>query len=135
MKLSAFSFQLSAFSQEPVFILDTIGELRSMYSASDIVFVGGSLVKKGGQNPIEPASLSKPIIFGRHTFNFQDVTKIFLENEAGIEVENKEEFYSAVRFLMDNPRDRKKLGINAKDAINKNSGSSQRTLDLILSNF
>jgi len=45
---------------EPIFILDTIGELRSMYSASDIVFVGGSLVKKGGQNPIEPASVSKP---------------------------------------------------------------------------
>ncbi|MDP2912236.1 MAG: 3-deoxy-D-manno-octulosonic acid transferase, partial [Candidatus Omnitrophota bacterium] len=106
---------------EPVFILDTIGELRSMYSASDIVFVGGSLVRKGGQNPIEPASLSKPIIFGKYTFNFHDVTKIFLENEAGIEAENKEEFYSAVRFLMDNPRDRKKLGMNAKDAINKNS--------------
>ncbi|MEK6733012.1 MAG: 3-deoxy-D-manno-octulosonic acid transferase [Candidatus Omnitrophota bacterium] len=120
---------------EPVFILDTIGELRSMYSASDIVFVGGSFVKKGGQNPIEPASLSKPIIFGKYTFNFQDVTKIFLENEAGIEAENKKEFYSAVRFLMDNPRDRKKLGMNAKDAINKNSGSSQRTIDLILSNF
>jgi len=118
-----------------VFLLDTIGDLRSMYSASDIVFVGGSLVKKGGQNPIEPASLSRPVIFGRHTFNFQDVSRIFLENEAAIEVENEEELYSAMRFLIDNPKDRKKLGSNARDAINKNSGSSQRTIDLILSNF
>ena len=135
VRISSLGIEHSAEGIEPVFILDTIGELRSMYSASDIVFVGGSLVRKGGQNPIEPASLAKPIIFGKYTFNFQDVTKIFLENEAGIKAENKEELYSAVRFLMDNPRDRKKLGINAKDAINKNSGSSQRTLDLILSNF
>ena len=117
---------------DTVFILDTIGDLRSMYSASDIVFVGGSLVKKGGQNPIEPASLARPIIFGRFTFNFHDVIKIFLENDAGIEVENKEELYSAIRFLMGNPKERKKLGANAKEAINKNSGSCQRTIDLIL---
>jgi len=103
-----------------------------MYSASDIVFMGGSLIKKGGQNPIEPASLGKPIIFGRYTFNFHDVTKIFLENVSGIEVDNKEGLYSAIRFLLNNPEDRKRLGINAKDTINKNSGSSQRTISLII---
>ncbi|HAZ09722.1 MAG TPA: hypothetical protein DCY56_01260 [Candidatus Omnitrophica bacterium] len=120
--------------EQSVFLLDTIGELRSMYSASDMVFMGGSLIKKGGQNPIEPASFGKPIIFGRYTFNFHDVTKIFLENGSGIEVDDKEGLYSAIRFLLNNPEDRKRLGINAKDTINKNSGSSQRTIDLILSN-
>jgi 3-deoxy-D-manno-octulosonic-acid transferase len=119
--------------EQSVFLLDTIGDLRSMYAASDIVFVGGSLVKKGGQNPIEPASLAKPIIFGRYTFNFQDVVKIFLENDAAIEVKDKEGLYSALRFLLDKPEERKRLGINAKDIINKNSGSSQRTIDLIRS--
>ena len=119
-------------SHEPVFVLDTMGELRSMYSAGDIVFVGGSLVKKGGQNPIEPASAAKPIIFGKYTFNFQDVIKIFLENDTGIEVDDKKGLYSALRFLIDNPEERKRLGMNAKDTINKNSGSSQRTIDLIL---
>ncbi|MDP2921593.1 MAG: 3-deoxy-D-manno-octulosonic acid transferase [Candidatus Omnitrophota bacterium] len=135
LKPARISCELSSANSQQVFILDTIGDLRSMYSASDIVFVGGSLVKKGGQNPIEPASLGKPIIFGKHTFNFRDVIRIFLQNEAGVEVENKEELYSAVRFLLDNPRDRKKLGINAKEAIIKNSGSSQRTIDLILGEF
>lgn len=133
MRISALCLEHRASSIEPVFLLDTMGDLVSMYSASDIVFVGKSLVKKGGQNPIEPASLAKPIIFGRFMFNFQDVAKIFLQSDAAIQVENKEELYSAVRFLLDNPRDRKKLGLNAKDAINKNSGSSQRTIDLILS--
>src|SRR3990167_3435185 len=119
--------------EQSIFLLDTIGELKSMYSAADIVFVGGSLVKKGGQNPIEPASFGKPIIFGKYTFNFHDVIKIFLENDSGIEVDDKEGLYSAVRFLLNNPEERKRLGINAKDTINKNSGSSQKTIDLILS--
>ncbi len=118
--------------EQSVFLLDTIGELRSMYSAADIVFVGGSLVKKGGQNPIEPASLMKPIIFGKYTFNFQDVIKIFLENDSGVEVEDKEGLYSALKLFLDNPGYRKKLGVNARDTIAKNSGSSQRTIDLIL---
>ena len=118
-----------------IFILDTIGNLKTIYSASDIVFVGGSLVKKGGQNPIEPGSLSKPIIFGQFTFNFQDVVKSFLENKAAIQVENKDELYSVIRKLLDNPHERKRLGINAKETVDKNSGSSQRTIDLILSHL
>ena len=103
-----------------------------MYSASDIVFVGKSLVKKGGQNPIEPASLGKPIIFGRYMFNFHDAVKIFLENNAGIEVGNKKGLYSALKFLLDNPEERKKLGANAREAIGKNSGANQKTIDLII---
>src|SRR3989338_38596 len=117
----------------PVFILDTIGDLKSIYSAADIVFVGGSLVRKGGQNPIEPASLAKPVIFGKFTFNFNDVINSFLENGAGIQVDNKDELYSAIRFLVNDPKERRRLGINAKDTVTKNSGSSQRTIDLILS--
>jgi len=116
-----------------IFILDTIGDLKTIYSASDIVFVGGSLVKKGGQNPIEPAGLAKPVIFGKFTFNFQDVVTSFLENNAAIQVENKDELYSAIRMLLDSPHDRKMLGLNAKDTVDKNSGSSQRTINLILS--
>ncbi len=134
VRISILNLKPKTLNQDAVFILDIIGELRSMYSASDIVFVGGSLIKKGGQNPIEPASLGKPIIFGRYTFNFHDVIKIFLEDGSGIEVDDKEGLYSAIRFLLNNPEDRKRLGINAKDTINKNSGSSQRTIDLILSN-
>lgn len=114
-----------------IFILDTIGNLRTIYSASDIVFVGGSLVKKGGQNPIEPASLAKPIIFGKFTSNFQDVVKSFLEDSAAIQVENKEELESAIKSLIVNPKERKKLGLEAKETVSRNSGSSQRTVSLI----
>ena len=135
VKISSLDIEQSVEGIESVFILDTIGELRSMYSAADIVFVGGSLVKKGGQNPIEPASMMKPIIFGKYTFNFQDVVKIFLENDSGVEVDDKEGLYSALKLFLDNPGYRNKLGINARDTIIRNSGSSQRTIDLILAPF
>jgi len=114
---------------EPVFILDTIGELRSMYSAGDIVFVGGSLIKRGGQNPIEPAGLAKPVVFGRYTYNFQDVTRMLLENNAGIEVQGKAGLYRAIKSLLDDPEKRNRMGINAKLIVDKNSGSSQRTIN------
>jgi len=116
-----------------IFLLDTIGDLKNVYSASDIVFVGGSLVKKGGQNPIEPASLSKSIIIGKFTFNFQEVVRSFLENNACIQVENKAELYSAVKLLLDTPQEAKRLSENAKSTVDKNSGSSYLTLKAILS--
>ena len=114
-----------------VLILDAIGDLKNMYSASDIVFVGGSLVKKGGQNPIEPAVFSKPIIIGKFTFNFQDVVRSFLEDNSCIQVGDEEGLCSAITSLLDNPNERKKLGARAKDTVDKNSGSSLNTLKLI----
>ena len=93
--------------------------------------MGGSLVKKGGQNPIEPASLAKPIIFGKFTSNFQDVVKSILEDSAVIQVEGREELESAIRSLIVNPKERKELGLKARETINRNSGSSQRTVSLI----
>lgn len=132
-KFSALSSKFRAQNSEPVFILDTVGNLKTIYAAADIVFVGGSLVKKGGQNPIEPASLGRPVIVGKFTFNFQDVVKSFLENHACMQVETKEELYSAIRLLLEDPEERRRLGANARETIEKNSGSSQRTIELILS--
>jgi len=133
IRFSSLTNQHSPITNNQIFLLDTIGDLKGLYSASDIVFVGGSLVKKGGQNPIEPASLSKPIILGRFTFNFQDVVRSFLENSASIQVEDKNGLYSAVKLLLDNPQEAKNLGAKAKSTVDKNSGSSQRTLNLLLS--
>jgi 3-deoxy-D-manno-octulosonic-acid transferase len=127
--------RLSTDDGQSIFLLDTIGDLRSMYSAADIVFVGGSLVKKGGQNPIEPASMMKPIIFGKYMFNFHDVVKIFIEDNSAVQVDDKEGLCLALKLFLDNPAYRNKLGANAKNTIIKNSGSSQKTINLILSNF
>ena len=123
-------------THEDILILDTIGDLKVIYSGSDIVFVGGSLIeKRGGQNPIEPASLAKPIIMGRFMANYQDVVRAFLENHAAIQVEDRDGLYSALKLLLDNPGERRNLGMNAREIVDRNSGSSQRTISLILSHL
>ncbi len=118
----------SVVTDKIVFILDTMGELQSIYSVSDIVFVGGSLVKRGGHNPIEPAIYSRPIIFGRWMFNFQDIANNFIENNAAISVDNEQELSLKIEFLLRHPEARKALGLNAKEAVKKNSGSTERTV-------
>ena len=58
---------------------DTMGELMLMYGISDIAFVGGSLVKHGGHNPLEPLAFKLPVVSGKHTFNFPEVFTSLLE--------------------------------------------------------
>ncbi|MFH1782221.1 MAG: 3-deoxy-D-manno-octulosonic acid transferase [Candidatus Omnitrophota bacterium] len=118
-----------------VFILDTIGELKDMYSAGDLVFMGGSLVKKGGQNLIEPANFEKPVIIGKYVFNFHDVVNIFIKNNACIQVSNRSELYTSLKKLLDSHKERKELGVRARKTVLENQGSAQRSLDLILSAY
>lgn len=114
-----------------VFILDTIGQLLSFYSLADIVFVGGSLIRKGGHNILEPASLSKPILFGPHMFNFRDIAQLFLRNNAAILVRNKEELKEKIKYLLGNPRAMDELGKRAKALILENQGATLRNLETI----
>lgn len=117
--------------QRPVFILDTIGQLSSMYSVAALVFVGGSLVRHGGQNLIEPAFHAKPILFGPYCFNFQDIVEEFLMSHAAILVRNGEELEKASRRLLDHSDERGALGERAKEVAEKNRGATERTVKLI----
>lgn len=116
---------------KPVFILDTIGELIHFYNISEIVFVGGSLVKKGGHNILEPASLAKPVIFGPYMFNFKDIAELFISNKAAVLVNNPQELREQIRELFKNASYYEELGRKAKDLIQKNIGSTRRSIELI----
>lgn len=117
--------------EKTVFLLDTIGELLQYYALADIVFVGGSLVKKGGHNILEPASLAKPVIFGPQMFNFRDIARMFLEHHAAVSVRNSQELESAIKDLLDNPSQREELGKKAQALIRKNQGATQANLEAI----
>lgn len=114
-----------------VFILDVIGELLNYYFAADIVFVGGSLVKKGGHNILEPASLKKPIIFGPYMFNFRDVSKLFSENEAAITVRNEHELAGKIKEILTNDHLVKQLVQRAYELILKHKGATERNVQVI----
>lgn len=130
--------QLNSKAQESnipktVFILDSIGQLLFFYSIADIVFIGGSLIKKGGHNILEPAFLSKPILFGPFMQNFRDISELFLNNKAAIQVKNETELIENIKTLLKNPEQAAQLGQRARDLVSKNSGATAKNLEFIKS--
>jgi 3-deoxy-D-manno-octulosonic-acid transferase len=114
-----------------IFIGDTMGELFSFYAASDIAFVGGSLVEKGGQNPLEPAAVGLPILTGPYTFNFELISKQLIQRGIEIQVNNSQELAEQVVALLSNPQRRQAIGKDAKKFVDENKGSLVKHLALI----
>ena len=114
-----------------VFILDTVCELIFYYAASDVVFVGGSFVKKGGHNILEPAALGKPVFFGPHMFNFRDIAELFLKKKTGVLVHNAQELAAKIKYLLDNPSEKNKICQAAKQIILENQGATIRNLEIL----
>ena len=114
-----------------IVLLDTIGQLNDAYSIATIVFIGGSLVKHGGHNPIEPAAFAKTILFGPHMFNFKYIADVFLRNKGAIQVLNKEDLREKFRFLFKNANARTALGANAKKVVIENRGATKKNIEAI----
>ena len=118
-----------AIPKKSILILDTFGELGKLYSLATIVFMGGSLVRRGGHNIVEPAAFGKPIVFGPYMFNFRDMAKSFLENKAAVEVKDKKELLETLERLLKDESKRATLGRNAKGLIDKNKGATERNIN------
>jgi 3-deoxy-D-manno-octulosonic-acid transferase len=112
-----------------VMILDTLGELAAMYAAADLVFVGGSLATWGGHNLIEPAAEGKPVIFGPHMTNFQEIASSFLEADAAIQVRGREELEEILRRLLTEASLRHALGERARQLVEANRGAARKTME------
>jgi len=112
-----------------IFILDSVGELMRYYAAADIVFIGGSLVRKGGHNILEPAALAKPVVFGPYMFNFRDITGLFLKNQAALLVHSGEELKLKLRELLDNPLGALNLGSRGQRLILDNRGATPKNIE------
>ncbi|MDB6022039.1 MAG: 3-deoxy-D-manno-octulosonic acid transferase, partial [Pedosphaera sp.] len=97
-----------------------------------VVFVGKSLTAKGGQNPIEPAALGKPVVFGPNMQNFTDVTRIFLAQDGAIQVRDADELEKTLGELLADPVRRETLGRNAQRIVQENQGAVERTAELIV---
>lgn len=111
---------------------DTMGELMLLYGISDIAFVGGSLVKHGGHNPLEPLAFKRPVISGKYTFNFPEVFTKLLQVQGVLEVnENTKALTSAVEKFLDSPELRERYGNAGYEVLIENRGALQRLLDLL----
>ncbi|VFP87296.1 lipid IV(A) 3-deoxy-D-manno-octulosonic acid transferase [Candidatus Erwinia haradaeae] len=114
-----------------VVIGDTIGELMLLYAISDLAFVGGSLVKHGGHNPLEPAAHTIPILMGPHTFNFKDICHLLQQSNALITVTDAESLSDEITALLTDKSYRLNAGLYAFNVLHKNKGALKHLLQLI----
>lgn len=114
-----------------VILLDTIGELRHVYAAADIVFLGKSIFAHGGQNPIEPAAWGKPILFGPHVQNFRDICTLFVRSDAAKTVADEADLIDACRELCRSSEARAAMGQNARHVVISNQGAIDRVMETV----
>jgi 3-deoxy-D-manno-octulosonic-acid transferase len=120
-----------------VILLDSVGELAALYRFASVVFVGGSLVPKGGHNILEPALYAKPIVVGPHMENFREIASEFLRRGALIQLSGADpraltaELRDALARLLGDKDYAETLGSNARRAIDENRGATARTVEII----
>jgi 3-deoxy-D-manno-octulosonic-acid transferase len=115
----------------PVLLVDTLGELASLYAAADVAFVGGSLVPIGGHNMLEPAALGIQVLTGPYTANSRDIAALLLEQGAARKVTDAAELSLALKALIADPDARRRMGAAGEQIVAANRGSVERLVDLI----
>ncbi len=116
----------------PVFLGDTMGELRKFYALATVVFVGRSLVPMGGSDVMEAAALGKPLLFGPHTTNFAEPVALLLEHKAAVQVADVEALVGQIDDLLRHPKKRQVIGRRGQSVIAGRRGATQRTVERIL---
>lgn len=119
----------NTFEDASILLLDTMGELSKFYSISTIAFVGGSIIPKGGHNPLEPAAYRVPIIMGEHIFNFNDICNYMIDKKALILIKNNVDLASILLTILTDIQLYKQM----QDACDKIFESNRGATDLIIS--
>lgn len=111
-----------------VLLGDSMGEMMYYYQASDVVFVAGSLIEHGGHNPIEPALLAKPVLVGKYTFNFKEITEGIIQAGGGIRCKHTEVIGKLLISYAENKHFIDDTGRAAQDFVKQNQGAVDRVL-------
>ncbi len=114
-----------------IYLGDTMGELLTLYAASDLAFVGGSLVSVGGHNMLEPAALSKPILAGPQLHNFQEIADMLKSNKAMFQVIGSHDLARHVIQLFKDDQERQAIGQRGCKAVEQNRGALEKNLQHI----
>jgi 3-deoxy-D-manno-octulosonic-acid transferase len=113
-----------------IILLDTIGELASIYSLATVAFVGGSLFPTGGHNPLEPAQFGVAVVMGPHYANFRDLTDDLREHDA-ICIATKEELGGRLQELLSNSAEASAMGARARGVFQAQAGATARSITAI----
>jgi 3-deoxy-D-manno-octulosonic-acid transferase len=114
-----------------VMLLDSIGELASVYSLASVAFVGGSLVPAGGHNPLEPAQFAIPIVMGPHYQNFRAIVDRLLQEEA-LKLANGTTLVPILSTLLGDRDAANMLGVHALEVFDSQTGATDRAVEALL---
>lgn len=131
--LSAFRRSLGGVGEGSVLILDTLGELASVYALCDVAFIGGSLVPQRGHNPLEPAVYGKPVLFGPCMEDFAEISHDLLAVGGARQVHDAEELRADLSLLLAEPANRERAGRQAQELITARRGVTEAHIALIRS--
>ncbi|WP_435946693.1 lipid IV(A) 3-deoxy-D-manno-octulosonic acid transferase [Dryocola sp. BD586] len=131
-----FSYTLRSSGEIPsgstqVVIGDSMGELMLLYGIADLAFVGGSLVERGGHNPLEPAAHAIPVLMGPHIFNFKDICAKLQQADGMITVTDAASLVNEITTLLTDEDYRMYYGRHAVEVLHQNQGALQRLLQLL----
>jgi 3-deoxy-D-manno-octulosonic-acid transferase len=116
-------------------LVDVFGKLQDIYAVSDVCYVGGSLVNKGGQNPIEPAIYAKPVLFGKNMNNFKTESEILKKYGGAFVVQDMDDLvYKLKKFILDR-NFLKNTGLKAFKAVTSQKGAVSFTIKQIKENL
>jgi 3-deoxy-D-manno-octulosonic-acid transferase len=113
-----------------IVLLDTIGELASVYSLASVAFVGGSLIPAGGHNPLEPAQFGVPIVMGPHYVNFRAITEDLLAHQA-VRIAAREELAAVLIELLQEPSVAQAMGSRARQVFSSQAGATGRCVEAL----
>ena len=119
------------YPETDVYLADTMGELKMLYAASDVAFIGGSMVPSGGHNILEAAAVGVPIMFGPYMTNFKDIARGVLSHNAAIQCQNKDDIVNSLLTLYDQPHYRTALADQARAFVLQNQGATAGICELI----
>lgn len=114
-----------------ILVGDTMGELQLFYGAADVAFIGGSLVPTGGHNLLEASAVGKPVVFGPHMFNFQEISQMTLDRGAGVQIQLPEQLAPAVSDFLGNANRRDSAGLAGRKMVEENRGALTANMRLI----
>jgi len=114
------------YAETDVYLVDTMGELKMLYAASDVAFVGGSMVPTGGHNILEAAAVGVPVMFGPYMDNFKEIARGVLSHNAAIQYQNKDGLVSSILALYEQPAYRKALAEKGMEFVRQNQGAIDR---------
>ncbi len=122
---------IDCYQHDDVYLANTMGELKMLYAASDVAFVGGSMIPAGGHNILEAAAIGIPVLFGPYMANFKEIAAGVLRQNAARQCRNKNEIISAILVLHTDLAQRQSLAEKGRAFVRQNQGATTRILNIL----